>query len=94
MHIVRAAQLYTVQIHIRERIDPVKADHLVRAAGNMLRKIKPALEGVVLLHERKRFQFIVSVIRVFHLSRIQQKRIHGSGNLSGHSMPIPAGHVP
>ena len=95
VHIVGAKRLMAVHAHRGERIEAF-ADEQQRVAGEIVagqRKIA-AIE-VVLLHQIKRGQFVVTPEGIVHPAVVQQVGVDGAGDGSAHPLRFVCGaHLP
>ena len=89
MHIRRRSKQRSIQIDIRQGIDPVKMQQHPVAAAESFVRFKMHAVGKIILHDLKRFQFIVPVIGIFHFSVIQQILINTAGNRGGKRLSRP-----
>ena len=80
VHVLHMVQQHPVKPDVRHGVHALKAQHLVGAFQNSLRRGEILYVVVVVLHQGKSFQLVVPVVGVLHLSRRQQVGVHGPGH--------------
>ena len=79
VHIIRMSDMFSVKLNIAKRIQPLKSKKMRMC---ILFKVKAFFKNIIVMCQCKRLEFVITVIRVFHQPRIEQKRIQRTGNRS------------
>ncbi|CCX38219.1 unknown [Clostridium sp. CAG:1013] len=74
-------QQHSVEADVRHGIHALKAQYLMGAVHNPLLRSERLRIQVVVLHQSKGFQLVVTVVGIFHFSRRQQVGVNGPGHL-------------
>ena len=93
VHVVGCSQMFSVQIEIRQSINPFKPKENTVGLPVCGLQREGRLVGKVIFHQLQRGQLVVTVKRVRDQILPKQRAVHGGGNLGADGCPGDVVHI-